>query len=239
VCARRTGRNFNISTTASVRYPGQQKHEPRATRLSEIWDLQRTQKRSNFGGESDTKTSLVSLLSLNDCSVRGNLRNEPPNLSDPHLGSGMDSCNYCWVCYLGDLGLQVRAGNQCREGLALLLHWRTRNAALARFLLASEQDKKVDPAHPGKEVRKRLTQTCKGTQDQLAAVRMAYGSFAAGYKTQAVEKLRCWKERHWRSPKPSPRSGRSNRFLTPCPVPKATRILRQLECKIYLCPVRR
>ena len=56
-------------------------------------------------------------------------------------------------------------------------------------MLASEQDKKADPAHPGKEVRKRLTQTCKGAQDQLAAVRRAYGSFAAGYKTRAVEML--------------------------------------------------
>jgi hypothetical protein len=155
----------------------------------------------------------------------------------------MDSCNYCWVCYLGDLGLQVlRAGNQCREGLALLLHWRTRNAALARFLLASEQDKR--------STLRILARRCESDSRRRARVRkislppydwptVVLRQDTRHYKTQAVEKLKCWKERHWRSPKPSPRSGRSNRFLTPCPVPKATRILRQLECKIYLCAVRR
>ena len=44
-----------------------------------LWDLQRTQKRSNFGVESDTKTKdLLGKSAKAECSVRGNLQNEPP-----------------------------------------------------------------------------------------------------------------------------------------------------------------
>jgi len=56
-------------------------------------------------------------------------------------------------------------------------------------LLASEQDKKADPEHPGKEVRKRLMNICKDAEDQLAAVQKAYDAFAAEYKTQALAML--------------------------------------------------
>jgi hypothetical protein len=89
VCARRTGRNFDgrcrfategclFARKLSVhsrqnlwararrrsilswrRHSSEQKQEPPATRFCEIWDLQRTQKRSIFGVESDTKTPFI------------------------------------------------------------------------------------------------------------------------------------------------------------------------------------